>query len=210
MGYTVTSINKVPSDYGYYFILISPETFSGASEIFLTDFEKISALINRDSAIIKPLHDSDFLRSIMDLFSTYSSFDNDETYSTWTRIFDSSPGLIIMKPHPSQMIFDRSDHIFMFFTIEAINKAYSNQKELIKDFIDFSDSKNDSFIVKIIEANKNEKSGFGFLQKLKDSLLLQPNFYGIGFDIKRFLEFNEEVRVFNIKKHLVNKAPRIE
>jgi len=87
-------------------------------------------------------------------------------------------GLLVIDTHPSKL---NDDSFILFVTYERINQEYPDTNTLFKDLVDMAERKNDEFIKKV---TKKE----GFFDKLLDSIILNPNFAGIGININNLFK----------------------
>ncbi len=176
MGYNISTIKNLASLSGYFFFLLgkSEYTYGRSGDALYHHFDEIANRIGADSAIIKSSH-SDIVANEL-----INSIKEKEWFSdAYRELLCIEPALVIMKPHPHIFEFEDSE-IFAVISFKALDAMYSNEAELIMDIVDLSKDRN----LNILKKAKKQQSGIGLLRRIRNSVILQPNFNGIGIDLR--------------------------
>ena len=173
---------------GYYFFLIGKESYArGMSDTALYKrFDEIAERICSTSAIVKSFKSDNISNELLESFH----------YAPWFReVYDKflyrEPALVIMHPHPKEFNFDEK-HFFALIPFETLDNVYFSENELIRDIVALATDGSLDLIKKISESNKKK----GTLQRIGDALILQPNFYGLGIDLKELHDSDKRKNTF--------------
>lgn len=179
MGYNISSLHNVPQLNGYYFILVGDRPYnSGIAEILLYDeFDVVAQSIGEKSSIVQSFEPRMLNREILLAFHDIEFFRNVHAFMNCR-----SSGLLITSEHPLHIKDDNC--ILAIITFETLNKVYKSKEELVRDIIDLSMERNFNLFDKCSNFNK----GVGFFSKLKQSIELSPNLWGIGIDLKKLFK----------------------
>lgn len=193
MGFSVSSIYHVTSNLtGYYIYLVNQDRLTGVAQSLLTDHGDIGDRTGKDSAYVRA-NSTAIVEFEYSLFMLLESNDwLKETIGDWSHL---PAGIIITKPSLEK--FDTKEgNVFIYASGDVINKAYSNPVALSQDIIDLCRNKisptNAQFIKSIIKYSNStlvdptKNKNHPVLKAIYDSLMLEPNFYGLGFDFKEF------------------------
>lgn len=180
MGYNVSTLDNVPVNSGYYFLLLgkSEYTYGMSGTALYHKFDEIAQRIDKDSAIVKSYRPSSLAEELLRAIHRKPWFR--EAYVTLLRM---EPALVIMKPHPAIFNFC-DDELFVVASFRALDKIYANDYDLIHDIVSLASNEDYTLLRKI----KNETEGVGLLRRVGDSLELTPNFNGLGVNLRRLFE----------------------
>lgn len=178
MGFNVSTINNLPFLSGYYFFLYGNETYGTGMSItaLYKRFDEIAARIDKESAIVKSFPSSNFNNELEHAFCTAPWFFKVAKYFSY-----NEPCLIIMNSHPKEFDFD---YPLIMIPFVVLDKIYSSEDDLIHDIIALSINGDKNIIDKISQSNNN----ISLIKRVKNSIILQPNINGVGFDLKELFK----------------------
>lgn len=173
MGYRISTLKNLPKHHNFYFILIGDYSVNDRiNDLFRNNFNYLADNVS-NSGIVQRTEDQaleqEIYRSVGSLIHNKSELGN-----LIRSIESHMPGLLITDKHPSEL--DESS-LIIFITFSKLSKIYKNNNDLVQDLIALSEGKNKNIIEKV-----NNK---GFLTKLKDALILEPNIHGFGINLKK-------------------------
>lgn len=193
LGYNISCISNLPSMSGYYFFLLGKEdyTYGQSGTALYKKFDELAERIGSDSAIVKSHKGKSFAVELEKSFQSKSWF-----HEMYIKCLSIEPALVIMNRHPKK--FDLKDGEFLaIISFETLDAIYPTEYELIKDIINLA-TKDDLNILK--KAEEHGK-GIGLLERIKNAILLQPNFSGIGIDLKALSKSNPKHKSLILKKN---------
>jgi hypothetical protein len=177
MGYRISTLRNLPMHHNFYFILIGDYHIDDRiNNLFREDFNYIADNIT-ESAIIQSATNRNLEYEIYR--SLESLIHKGNKLAELIISFESrKPGLLIINEHPS-VLNDNSLIVYISFT--RLAELYTNNNDLLQDLIALAEGRN----IDIIDKVNNKK---GFWTKIGESLILEPNFSGIGINLKKLLE----------------------
>ena len=184
MGYNISTIKNLPMLSGYYFFLVGKKEYAcnRIDSAFYQRFDEIAERIGSDSAIVKGFNPQNINNELLQAF----------THAPWFRelynhVLMQTPALIIMRPHPQKFQFKKND-FFALIPFSVLEEIYSDENELIHDIISLSIKGEPNILNKVAQTNKQ----VSFWERLQNSSILQPNLWGIGFDLKKLFKPQKE------------------
>lgn len=97
------------------------------------------------------------------------------------------------------MNFDfKDDEIFAVISFKALDDIYSRDVDLINDIIKLSTDGDTALLKKA----KKLQEGVGLLERIENKLILQPNLYGLGIDLKQSEKKLAKKSLFTVCKSL--------
>lgn len=175
MGYNISTIENLPMLSGYYFLLVGKEGGYGRiCRTLYARFDEIAERIGVKSAIVKSFAPENISKELQQAF----------VRAPWFRkIYDDllyrEPALIIMKPHPKEFKFNE-DEFFALIPFATLDRIYLNENELVQDIVALAIDGSTDLIDKVMASGQKP----GFLKRLGDAFMLQPNVTGFGIDLK--------------------------
>lgn len=197
MGYSISTIKNLPTLSGFYFFLIGKESHArGMSDTALyKHFDEIAYRIGDESAIVKSTNSERISDELVNSFMSAPWF-----REVYDEFLYKTPSLIIMQPHPNEFKFKDND-FFALIPFETLDRVYLSESDLIKDIVALAIKGSLDIIKKVSECTEEK----GVLKRLGKSLLLQPNFSGIGIDIKELFHSKPYNKSFIYEKNKPQK-----
>ncbi|QOR34833.1 hypothetical protein IMX26_15430 [Clostridium sp. 'deep sea'] len=182
MGYRIRTFKNLPKHFNFYFILIGDySNCDKINNLFNQDFDKIADRLET-SAIVKSVSNRSLDEEVYKAFEKIINDKNHHYNNLISSLESSYPGLLILDCHPDN-INDKS--LLLFITFDTLNNEYTSNNELIKDLVDLAKKINTNII------NRFSKKK-GFLTRFFDSMILEPNFFGFGFNLKEILNIKSK------------------
>lgn len=175
MGYNISTIENLPMLSGYYFLLVGmEESNSKTCRTLYTRFDEIAQRVGAKSAIVKSFVPEKVNDELLSAFINAPWFRN-----VYNDLLFREPALIIMKPHPMKFEFN-DDELFALIPFATLDRVYLNENDLVKDIVALSVDGATNLIDRVMQCSKKA----GFIKRLGNAIMLQPNFSGIGIDLK--------------------------
>ena len=181
MGLMIHSLNEVPKNItrDYYLYLLDFGWNEPLSNIIRNNFEKISSEASQSNSIF--------------ITGTVGSHVDNEVMSyhhingeSGNEIF---PAILITQDNPhvfKEMEFSRRNNLLSKIILIPIKKCCKTEQDVIsmltKIFSDIKENKE----ISNFSVNKEMKKGLG--RRLLDGVILEPNIYGVGFNLKKFFK----------------------
>lgn len=181
MGYYISTIDNLPMLSGYYFLLVGKANEHGRiCRTLYARFDEIAERIGVKSAIVKSFAPENINKEIQEAF----------VHAPWFRkIYDDllyrEPALIIMKPHPKEFKFTE-DEFFALIPFATLEKIYLDENELVQDIVALAVEGSTKLMDKLMASEHKP----GFFKRLGNAFILQPNFTGVGVDLKVLFRSN--------------------
>jgi len=186
MGYEVSTIENLPNLSGYYFFIFGDyDCPCYRTEAALYNrFSQIARRIGRHSAIVKMLDD--------EMLHEFSSCFYDALWKVdvFQRLIMREPSFLIMNKHPNKFTFSE-DNVFVLVPFEVLDELYDNDYDFVRDVISLGANGDNTFLEKLHSLKKP-----GIIKRLGDSFMLEPNFNGLGINLKK---------LFSKKTYLVDE-----
>jgi hypothetical protein len=179
MGLKIHSLGEIPNNVerGYYIYILDYYNWSEPfSEVLRANFDKMSNLASRnDAVVIQGVESSEFYSDVL----------------SWKGINgmnpeDVLPAIMITTLHPTFLREGHNypkDKLVLIKLAETCPSPQDVVKLINKIFTDIKNKKE----LKNFEIIKEQKKGKG--EALVDSLLLQPNFLGLGVNFNKIINF---------------------
>lgn len=177
MGYNISTIQHLPCLSGYYFFLLGKKeyTYGRSGNALFHKFDELAERINTNSAIVMSHKSSILSDELVDCISRKPWF-----HEMYVALLHAEPALVVTNSHPREFDF-KDNEIFAVISFKALDEIYPNEADLINDIVNLS-IKGDTTLLKKAQELQN---GVGLLERIKNSLILQPNFYGLGLDLRK-------------------------
>lgn len=193
MGYNVSTVNNLPLLSGYYFFLMGKELYASgmSAKTLYNRFDEIAERLGSNSAIIKFFDPKSFTEELLEYFLNTPW--HDKMYENFKY---SEPCLIIMQGHPKYFNFKK--YLFALISFETLDDIYESEEELCRDIIALSIDGD----LRLLELVNKKNDGIGIIKRIRRSLILEPNFNGIGISINKLIMNKRHIRniIFGFKQ----------
>ena len=188
MGYIVSSLTRLQTNInGYHIYLVRDHELKGIARDLPENFGEYGKRIGTEAAIIRASLFRGYissLRVLLDRDIWFRETIGDER--------DLPPGIIITRPSLNEFAA-RSGQAFIYVSGDVINEAYVDKIELSQDIVELCRHDNAEFILKIIKYSRNsiaepKSSESKLFHKLLEAAIVQPNWNGMGVDIKKLFD----------------------
>lgn len=191
MGYLISSLTDPYENprilRGYCIYLVHEYQLKGIAQSLSSNFRAYSTRLGPSAAIIAASNQEEYNESFAKLI------DDNAWFKRILGDYDSlPPGIIIAKPGLPRFKAHPGD-VFIFVSEVVLNLAYHNPHELSQDLVDLCRYNNRRFISRILKYSRGSIAKPGpettsILETLSKSIMIEPNFYGIGIKPKPILQ----------------------
>ncbi len=187
-GFQISSLRTVkPYLDGYYIYLFRDYDFKSVAASLVNDFDEYAQRTGDNSGIFRGINQEEYERSLKALFDRDPWFDK-----TIGDLMKLPAGVFITKPS-IQDFHAGKGNVFIYVSQAVINDAYKNRIDLSQDIVDLCRHNVDTFISRILKYSRGaiinkDKSNIRLLKTIKNAVKIEPNFAGLGVDVKPIIK----------------------
>lgn len=179
MGYILSSLGRLPieEDVDFYIFLIDSGWYGGLTEIILQNFEKIAEDIGPRAVIAKGFKKQSWSDEICEKYFG-------KKYTTLSKFL---PALLITDSHPKRL---KSESMRLLIPIHEVKSHFGTFDLFFSLLTSFVRDKDPEFLERF-------KNGTNMSEEDLNILILEPNVFGIGLNVKNLIK-----KILNWRKKL--------